>query len=68
MRARSEAGQAIIVLLAAVLIVVLAAGSLGALGKALLGRGRYQRAADLTAVSAARSIAWPQRLAPTESL
>lgn len=53
---QGERGQAIIVLLAAVLIVALAAGSLGALGKALLGRGRYQRAADLTAISAARSM------------
>ena len=37
-------------------MLVFGLGVLGALGKALLGKGRYQRAADLAAVSAARSM------------
>ena len=51
-----ERGQSLIVMLAALLFVLLGASALGAFGKALLGRGRYQRAADLIAVSAARSM------------
>jgi hypothetical protein len=41
---------------AAGILLVLALGSLGALGRALLGKGRLQRASDLAAVSAAASM------------
>jgi hypothetical protein len=51
-----ERGQALVLLLAAAVVLLLFVGVLGALGKALLGRGRLQRAADLAAVSAARSM------------
>jgi hypothetical protein len=43
-------------LLGALFALVLGLGVLGAFGKALLAKGRYQRAADLAAVSAARSM------------
>jgi hypothetical protein len=56
MPAPSELGQALVLLLAAALVLMLLLGVLGAFGKALLGKGRYQRAADLAAVSAARSM------------
>jgi hypothetical protein len=38
------------------LVLMLGVGVFGALGKALLRKGRYQRAADLAALSAARSM------------
>src|SRR4030095_5450898 len=53
---RGERGQTLVMLLGAVFVLVFGLGVLGALGKALLGKGRYQRAADLAAVSAARSM------------
>src|SRR4029450_10808915 len=53
---RGERGQTLVMLLGAVFVLVFGLGVLGALGKALLGKGRYQRAADLAAVSAARSV------------
>jgi hypothetical protein len=53
---RGERGQTLVLLLGAVFALVFGLGVLGALGKALLGKGRYQRAADLAAVSAARSM------------
>jgi len=46
----------LVALAGAAIVLLLFAGVLGALGKALLGRGRLQRAADLAAVSAARSM------------
>ncbi len=51
-----ERGQAFVLLVAALLALALGVGALGALGRALLGKGRMQRAADLAAVSAARSM------------
>jgi D-alanyl-D-alanine carboxypeptidase-like protein len=45
-----------VLLVGAALVPVFGLGVLGAFGKALLGKGRYQRAADLAAVSAARSM------------
>jgi hypothetical protein len=51
-----ERGQTLVLLAGAAVILLLFVGVLGALGKALLGRGRLQRAADLAAVSAARSM------------
>src|SRR5436190_23075881 len=53
---RAEQGQMLVALAGAAIVVLLFAGVLGALGKGLLGRGRLQRAADLAAVSAARSM------------
>jgi hypothetical protein len=55
-RRDSELGQTLVLLVGAVFVLVFGIGVLGALGKALLGKGRYQRAADLAAVSAARSM------------
>src|SRR5439155_23913724 len=55
-RWRDERGQALVLLAGVAVTVLLLAGALGAFGKALLGRGRLQRAADLAAVSAARSM------------
>jgi hypothetical protein len=53
---RGETGQTLVLLLGAAAVLLLFVGVLGALGKALLGRGRLQIAADLAAVSAARSM------------
>jgi D-alanyl-D-alanine carboxypeptidase/Putative Flp pilus-assembly TadE/G-like len=52
----AERGQVLVLLLGAVFMLILGLGVLGAFGKALLGKGRHQRAADLAAVSAARSM------------
>ncbi len=59
-------GQALPALLGAGLILVLAALALAAIGGAATGRGRVQRAADLAAVSAVRSMRddVPRLLAP----
>jgi len=51
-----ERGQALVLLLGAAVVLLMTVGVLGALGRALLGRGRAQRAADLAAVSAARAM------------
>ena len=51
-----ERGQALIVALGAMFIVMLGAGVLAALGGALAQKGRLQRATDLAALSAARSM------------
>jgi hypothetical protein len=53
---RDERGQALVLMVGAGLVLLLSVGVLAALGQALLGRGRAQRAADLGAVSAARSM------------
>jgi len=53
---RAESGQAAILLVGAALALLLSLGLFAAFGKAMLGKGRYQRAADLAAVSAARSM------------
>jgi hypothetical protein len=55
-RLREDAGQTLVLLAGAAVVLLLFAGVLTALGKALLGRERLQRAADLAAVSAARSM------------
>src|SRR5215213_2912579 len=55
-RLRTEGGQALVALAGAAVMLLLFVGVLGALGQALLGRGRLQRAADLAAVSAGRSM------------
>jgi hypothetical protein len=55
-RARSQRGQALIVALGAMFVVLLGAGILAALGGALAQKGRLQRATDLAALSAARAM------------
>ena len=59
-------GQALPALLGAGLILILAALALAAIGGAATGKGRVQRAADLAALSAARSMRddVPRLLAP----
>jgi soluble lytic murein transglycosylase-like protein len=49
-----EEGQALLVVLGAALVITVAGGFLFAYGQALGSRGRYQRVADLAAISAAR--------------
>ena len=63
---RASRGQALPALLGAGLLLVLAALALAAIGGAATGRGRVQRAADLAALSAARSMRddTPRLLAP----
>jgi hypothetical protein len=64
--AQHERGQALPAVLGAGLILVLAALALAAIGGAATGRGRVQRAADLAALSAVRSMRddVPRLLAP----
>jgi hypothetical protein len=61
-----QAGQALPALLGAALILILATLALAAIGGAATGRGRVQRAADLAALSAVRSMRddTPRLLAP----
>jgi hypothetical protein len=54
-RFREETGQTLVLLAGACVVLLLFVGVLAALGQALLGRGRLQRAADLAAISAARA-------------
>jgi hypothetical protein len=54
-RTGSERGQALIVALGAMFVVLLGAGVLAALGGALAQKGRLQRATDLAALSAGRA-------------
>ena len=64
--ASARRGQALPALLGAGLILILAALALAAIGGAAAGRGRVQRAADLAALSAVRSMRddVPRLLAP----
>jgi hypothetical protein len=63
---RGHRGQALPALLGAGLILILATLALAAIGGAATGRGRVQRAADLAALSAVRSMRddVPRLLAP----
>jgi Transglycosylase SLT domain/D-alanyl-D-alanine carboxypeptidase len=56
MRAREETGQALILALGGALALVAAALALVAIAGAVTGKGRAQRAADLVAISAVRSM------------
>jgi hypothetical protein len=56
LNAHDERAQALVLMAGAGLVLILSVGVLAALGQALLGRGRVQRATDLAAVSAARSM------------
>ena len=53
---RAESGQALVLVLALVAVLVLGTLVLAAFGQALGGKSRHQRAADLAAVSAASSM------------
>ncbi|HEX6602206.1 MAG TPA: transglycosylase SLT domain-containing protein [Solirubrobacterales bacterium] len=66
MKARDESGQALILALGGSLALILAALALVAIAGAVTGKGRVQRAADLVAISAARSMRddLPRLLAP----
>ncbi|HST70712.1 MAG TPA: transglycosylase SLT domain-containing protein [Solirubrobacterales bacterium] len=66
MKARGESGQALILALAGSLAIIAAALALVAIAGAVTGKGRVQRAADLVAISAVRSMRddLPKLLAP----
>src|SRR4051794_28652991 len=53
-RIRDERGQALVVVIGIALAIAVAGGFLVSYGQALGSRGRYQRVADLAAISAAR--------------
>jgi D-alanyl-D-alanine carboxypeptidase len=65
-RIRPSNGQATIVMLGVLAAVLLGSLTLAAFGQALGGKGRYQRAADLAAMSAARAMrtAYPRLFEP----
>jgi Transglycosylase SLT domain/D-alanyl-D-alanine carboxypeptidase len=65
-KAREESGQALILALGAALALIAGALALVAIAGAVTGKGRAQRAADLVAISAARSMRddLPQLLSP----
>jgi len=56
MKARREEGQALILAMGGVFALIAAALALVAIAGAVTGKGRAQRAADLAAISAARSM------------
>jgi Transglycosylase SLT domain/D-alanyl-D-alanine carboxypeptidase len=66
MAIRREEGQALLLALGGAFLVILGALALVALAGAVTGKGRAQRAADLAAISAARSMRddLPRLLAP----
>jgi hypothetical protein len=66
MRERNESGQALILALGGALALLAGALALVAIAGAVTGKGRAQRAADLAAISAARSMRddLPRLLAP----
>jgi hypothetical protein len=55
-RAREETGQALVLALGAALVLIAGALALVAIAGAVTGKGRVQRAADLIAISAVRSM------------
>jgi hypothetical protein len=65
-KARDESGQALILALGAALALIAGALALVAIAGAVTGKGRAQRAADLIAISAVRSMRddLPQLLSP----
>jgi hypothetical protein len=66
MKAKDESGQALILALGGCLVLIVAALALVAIAGAVTGKGRVQRAADLVAISAVRSMRddLPRLLAP----
>jgi len=69
-KARDESGQALILALGGALALIAAALALVAIAGAVTGKGRAQRAADLVAISAVRSMRddLPRLLAPARLL
>jgi transglycosylase-like protein with SLT domain/D-alanyl-D-alanine carboxypeptidase-like protein len=67
-RAREETGQALILALGGALALIAAALALVAIAGAVTGKGRAQRAADLVAISAVRSMRddLPRLLSPPQ--
>lgn len=67
MKAREESGQALILALGGALALIAAALALVAIAGAVTGKGRAQRAADLVAISAVRSMRddLPRLLSPS---
>ncbi len=67
MRSRAESGQALILALGGTFVLLAGALALVAIAGAVTGKGRVQRAADLAAISAARSMRddLPRLLAPS---
>jgi hypothetical protein len=67
MRSRGESGQALILVIGGVFVLLAGALALVAIAGAVTGKGRVQRAADLAAISAARSMRddLPKLLAPS---
>jgi hypothetical protein len=67
-RAREETGQALILALGAALALIAGALALVAIAGAVTGKGRVQRAADLVAISAVRSMRddLPRLLSPLQ--
>lgn len=65
---RSQSGQALILAIGGVFVILAGALALVAIAGAVTGKGRVQRAADLTAISAARSMRdnLPRLLAPAQ--
>ncbi len=66
MRMRSESGQALLLAMGGAFVLIAGALALVAIAGAVTGKGRAQRAADLAAISAARSMRddLPRLLAP----
>jgi len=66
---RRESGQALVLLIVAMAALVFGALILGSFGQALGARGHEQRAADLAAISAARTMrdAYPRLFVPPRS-
>lgn len=56
MRARDDSGQALVLAIGGVFVLLAGALALVAIAGAVTGKGRAQRAADLAAISAARSM------------
>lgn len=56
MKARDESGQALVLALGGALVLIAGALALVAIAGAVTGKGRVQRAADLVAISAVRSM------------
>jgi hypothetical protein len=54
--ARAEAGQALVLAIGGCFVLIAAALALVAIAGAVTGKGRAQRAADLAAISAVRSM------------
>ncbi len=68
MRSRGESGQALILVIGGIFVLLAGALALVAIAGAVTGKGRVQRAADLAAISAVRSMRddLPKLLSPAK--